>query len=122
MRRYVGAVATALVLASVTGVPIEVRAADGEALSACPPTATVLTPECASQLCEAVSAASDLETADQAVLGRNAAMLIRDYGDGDADSSAKIVACVTSGPTAVFASYSGSEIAKVGEDVPASEQ
>jgi hypothetical protein len=121
MKYLLSAVAIAL-LAVGTTFKVDAQEAEGTALSACPPATSLLTPDCADQVCAAVSSATDLATAEQAVLGRNAATLIRDYGESDSASSAKIVACVSAGPTAVFASYSGSEVAKVGEDVPASEQ
>lgn len=122
MKRLLGAVAIALLAAVGTTFEVGAQEADRNALTACPPATALLTPECADQVCAAVSSATDLDTAEQAILGRNAAMLIRDYGESDSASSARIAACVSAGPTAVFASYTGSEVAKVGEDVPASEQ
>ena len=130
MKLLIGAVATALVLATGSGFNIQVAAEelevaaveDSVALASCPPDTDAISRECADQVCASVSDSATLDIVEQALVGRAAADLVRDFGATDPANSALIEACVATGPSGVFAAYNGSEVAKVGESIPASEQ
>lgn len=128
MNRMIGAVAAALLLAvgaGFSGAVAEEPDASTESkleLASCPPNASTITLDCAVELCAAVTESKDRDLTEQALIGREAAALIRDYGESDAANAGVITACVANGPDAVFAAYNGNEVAQVGEGVPASEQ